>query len=273
MKPEPIEAKIIERARRFDASVFLGVGRYRTETFDSLPAARDAGERIAREVNNGRKAMIYAITDEGRAVFVPAAYQPQPKEPAMTTSKTELNGAQISKLTAIMTGGGFKRANSRDAAVARFLKIAAEKGIAEEKARDYLAGPYDMAEHVIREHIEGKPMTIPQVKAARKSKPAAKAEPAPKAVPAAKATEQKPAGKRAEILAAAQAGKLPEPPDFSAATHTRFRKKLEEVIALAKAGDLKGLKAYAINPISSSPKAIDRYRNLAVIALEARAGA
>jgi hypothetical protein len=40
---------------------------------------------------------------------------------------------------------------------------------------------------------------------------------------------------------------------------------------MAEAGDLKGLRAFAINPISTSPKAIARYRDLAVIALAARA--
>lgn len=74
-----------------------------------------------------------------------------------------------------------------------------------------------------------------------------------------------------EALAAAQAGKLPAEPDFSAETHKRFRPKLAEVVALAKAGDVAGLRAFDIKPISTSPKAIDRYRNLAVIALEARA--
>jgi hypothetical protein len=67
-----------------------------------------------------------------------------------------------------------------------------------------------------------------------------------------------------------EAGKLPPIPDFCAKTHERFRGKLAEVIALVKAGDAKALKAYKINPISSSPKAIDRYRALAITALEAR---
>lgn len=74
----------------------------------------------------------------------------------------------------------------------------------------------------------------------------------------------------AEAAAAAAEGKLPTPPDFSAETHKRFRPKLAELVALAKAGDVAGLKRYEINPISTSPKAMDRYRNLAVIALEAR---
>jgi hypothetical protein len=77
-------------------------------------------------------------------------------------------------------------------------------------------------------------------------------------------------GKRAAIVAAAQAGALPTAPDFSAATHARFRGKLAELVKLAEAGDIEGLRAYAIKPVSTSPKALDRYRNLCVIALEAR---
>jgi hypothetical protein len=80
-------------------------------------------------------------------------------------------------------------------------------------------------------------------------------------------------GARAKIEADAQAGKIPAPPDFSADTHTRFRPKLAELVALVKAKDVKGLKAYPINPISTSPKAMNRYRNLAVVALEAQARA
>jgi hypothetical protein len=80
--------------------------------------------------------------------------------------------------------------------------------------------------------------------------------------------KRRPLGKRAAIEAAAREGKLPEPPDFSANTHKRFRNKLASVVELAKAGDLTGLCAFEINPVSSSPKAIARYRDLAVIAIE-----
>lgn len=82
-------------------------------------------------------------------------------------------------------------------------------------------------------------------------------------------TDRKPAGKRAEILAAALAGTIPDAPDFSAETHARYRKKLGEIVALVEAGDVEALRVFPINPISSSPKAMDKYRNLAVIALEA----
>jgi hypothetical protein len=84
------------------------------------------------------------------------------------------------------------------------------------------------------------------------------------------AGKQRPPGKRAAIEAAAREGKLPEPPDFSAETHKRFRNKLASVVELAKSGDINGLRAFEINPVSSSPKAIARYRDLCIIALEAR---
>ena len=64
---------------------------------------------------------------------------------------------------------------------------------------------------------------------------------------------------------------MPTPPDFTAPTHTRYRAKLAILIALADAGDIAGLQAVEINPNSTSPKALDRYRNRAVAALKARA--
>ena len=78
-------------------------------------------------------------------------------------------------------------------------------------------------------------------------------------------------GKRQAILDQAQTGALPQPPDFSKPTHARFRAKLAQIVALAEAGDIAGLQAFEINPVSSSPKAMARYRDLCVIAITARA--
>jgi hypothetical protein len=89
------------------------------------------------------------------------------------------------------------------------------------------------------------------------------------AVPAADAA-RRPSGKRAAILEAARGGDLPAAPDFSAETHKRFRPKLAKLIELAEAGDIAGLKAMEINPVSSSPKAMCRYRELCIIALAAK---
>jgi len=78
-------------------------------------------------------------------------------------------------------------------------------------------------------------------------------------------------GKRAQAEANAAAGKIPKAPDFSAPTHSRWRSKLAAVLAAVKAEDVALLKAMDIPSYSSSPKAINRYRALALTALEARA--
>jgi hypothetical protein len=67
-------------------------------------------------------------------------------------------------------------------------------------------------------------------------------------------------------------GELPPPPDFSAPTHARFRTKLAALVELAGKADVTGLRAISINPVSSSPKALARYRDLAVMAIAAREG-
>ena len=95
-------------------------------------------------------------------------------------------------------------------------------------------------------------------------------DPSPEPQHAIAAKRERPLGKRAQIEADARAGRLPEPPDFSAETHKRFRNKLAAVVALANAGDLNGLRTFQINPVSSSPKAIARYRDLCIMALEAQ---
>ncbi|MDW9619203.1 hypothetical protein [Sinorhizobium meliloti] len=115
--------------------------------------------------------------------------------------------------------------------------------------------------------VSGQPAKAP--KAPKAEKPA-KEKPAKAPKAAAAPAAEKALGKRAQIAADAEAGIIPAKPDFSAPTHARFRKKLDEIAALVEKGDIKALKAYPINPVSSSPKAMDKYRNLAVIALEAQ---
>jgi hypothetical protein len=78
--------------------------------------------------------------------------------------------------------------------------------------------------------------------------------------------------KFAALEEAAARGELPPEPDFSAETHKRFRPKLAQVVEMAKAGNLKGLKAFSIPAISTSPKAIMRYRDFAILAIRARSG-
>jgi hypothetical protein len=76
----------------------------------------------------------------------------------------------------------------------------------------------------------------------------------------------------AVLEAKAGQGELPPAPDFSAPTHARFRAKLVALVELAGKADATGLRAVPINPVPSSPKALARYRDLAVLAIEAREG-
>jgi len=300
-KATPIDTAMIERATRFDATIFLGVGKFRTEHFDTLAAARKRAPAMVAEVANGRKVMIYAITPEGRSTFVPDSYQPTEGAPKMELA-ANLSAVDIAKLTALLTGGGgYKRANSKEAAIRRFRNVAAEKGI--DNPDRYLDGDldFDTAQHVLFERLKGGHASIPEVKeaAAATEQEAgpdtmeAEAEATTKSRrgpvmangreivrdekgfgvpgPAPKPAEAAKAGKRAAIAEAAANGMLPPEPDFSAETHKRFRPKLEKVVAMVKAGDIAGLEAFEINPVSSSPKAIAKYRDLAVIALKARA--
>ena len=96
-------------------------------------------------------------------------------------------------------------------------------------------------------------------------------EPIPAAEEEPKAAPTPVVGKRQSILDQAQTGALPGAPDFSKPTHARFRAKLAQIVALAEAGDIAALQAFEINPVSSSPKAMARYRDLCVIAITARA--
>jgi len=79
-------------------------------------------------------------------------------------------------------------------------------------------------------------------------------------------------GERAQILASVQNGNLPPIPDFSAEVHRYNRGRLADLVEMAEKGDVAGLRAYPINPHSTSPKALDRYRNLCIQAIEARLG-
>jgi len=78
-------------------------------------------------------------------------------------------------------------------------------------------------------------------------------------------------GKFVAIREAAERGELPPVPDFSADLHKRNRGRLAQLVAMAEAGDVASLEAFPIKPNCTSPKAMDRYRNLCVVALKARA--
>ena len=199
-KPHPADvanANIVAAAVRFELALFLGMGRYATDTAETIEEALAKADRLVAAHPNGRRPLIYGVTADGRSGLVTDAFIPKPTEDPMKTYTKKSKAKRAAKPTA----------------------------------------------------------------AKRVQKPAQKQEP----------VSTRPRSKRAAIEAAARDGKLPEPPDFSAETHKRFRNKLASVVELAKAGDLKALRAFEINPVSSSPKATARYCDLCIVALEAQA--
>jgi hypothetical protein len=252
-KPHPADlanAAVIANAVRFDLALFLGVGRYARASAGNLADARHEAKRLAALHPNGRRALIYAIDANSRSALVTDDIPTEARETAMKTYAKKFNaqraakaaGHELDQIEIVKTKDGFTYRVKDGAAAVHVNDLAA-------------------SDHPVAKANADSWNAIPAVKRAGRTATKPKA---------GSAAATRPLGKRAEIEAAAREGKLPEPPDFSAETHKRFRNKLASVIERAKAGDLKGLRAFEINPVSSSPKAIARYRDLCIIALEAR---
>jgi hypothetical protein len=233
--PTERDAAIIANAVRFDIALFIGRGKYAHASARTLAEARnDAAPALEAEHPYGRRALIYAIDADGRSALVTGDIPTESKESSMKTYAKKFNAQRAAKAAG----------HSLD----EIEIVKAKNG------------------------FTWRLMQRPKHADARDAKlaPDPSREPRANSEPQA-AAPRRPLGKRAQIETDARAGKLPEPPDFSAETHKRFRNKLANVIELAKAGDLNGLRAFEINPVSSSPKAIKRYRDLCIMALEAQA--
>jgi len=235
-KPHPADAAnaaIIANAVRFDLALFLGVGQYARASADTLADARREAANLAALHPNGRRALIYAIDASGRSALVTDDIPTEEKESAMKTYAKKFNAQRAAK------AAGHKPDE---------VEIIKTKDGFTFRVKAALAAPK-------------RANTAKAELATETSRKAA-------AKPEAAATRPRD-GKRASVEAAAREGKLPEPPDFSAETHKRFRPKLAKLTEMARAGDIEGLKAIEINPVSTSPRAMQRYRDLCVIALEA----
>jgi len=292
----------IAEATSFVATLFLGRGQYAKRFAATLAWARaEAKYLIGEHPNSGRLPMIYAILPNGRQVFVPSNYQ-QPETTMSKSSKKSAPKSAPKAEAAPKRGRKEAAANLRAAKAARRADAPAANAPALEapataaairKAAAAKPAPNAIAAQAAAQLATDMAKTAAilaadaaKAKGGKKAgakKGAAKAAPAPAAT-APKAPQAAPAGakkakaerastgKRAAILAAAEGGKLPEPPDFSAATHERFRPKLADLVKMAKEKDLKALRAWAYPGfMSTSPKAMQRYRDLCIVALEAQA--
>ncbi len=237
------EAEIRANAVSYRVHLFLGRGQYdRADAATSNEALALGAAMKAAHPTCQAQPMYYAIEPSGHSIPITPAQIQQEKtmETASMTDTNDIDAKRAKKAEAQRASRAKQKAAS-DASKAEVAKIKAERKAAKAKAK--------------APKVAAKPAKPAKKAAGRKAKPEARAS----------------GGKRAAILAAAERGVLPAAPDFSAPTHARFRDKLHEVVVMAMAGNLAGLKKFTINPVSSSPKAIDRYRNLAVIALKARA--
>jgi hypothetical protein len=201
---------------------------------------------------------------------------------------TNFSVAQINRLAQRLSEAPLGRSASVAAAAERFERLLAAR-IGIERAplaiKAILTAPgFETAEGLLVAEIEAdvpegapEPTTDEWVAPVEPVVgPAQEAQAAPPAEPGSDGSTTPSAPRRrrdADLEAKARQGELPPPPDFSAPTHARFRNKLEGLVALAEKGDAQALMAVAINPVSSSPKALARYRDLCVIAIAARVGA
>ena len=237
-------ARIIGRASRFEIALFRGQGRYAKADAATLTEARKAATRLEAEVANGRTAMIYAITTEGRSALVtPTTLQAMETNPMQPTYSTKFNA---------------RRAAEKAGTPADRIEVT--------KTREgYSWRETPVASPASEAITSAEPASSAKVaKVKRDRAPSALVAPAVAPKPRQRASFE-------ALEASARAGTLPPPPDFSAATHARFRGKLARLSDLAAAGDIEALRAFEIKPVSSSPKAMARYRDLCVIALNARA--
>lgn len=238
----------------FVTSIFCGRGHYDKHQSGDLATARKVAAQMTAHYANGRKALVYAQLQSGRQFLVPDSYQPE----EMTMAKT-FN----------------KRFNAQRAARSALGNKDAKEG------RDFdTMKNSDGLWEFIKRGGPNEPMIeapTPAAEDARVSRedsghPAdAKAEPVngkttAETVADIKAREPKARTKAARKPRAPKtdANGRPLPPDFSAATHTRFRPKLAAVVEMFDKRDIKALKAFHINPSSTSPKAIMRFRDAAI---------
>jgi hypothetical protein len=297
-KPHPADlfnGSVIANAVEWSA--FTQGGGRLTRHFGSRLEARRAAQAMADQFR--RPALVYAIDCNGRSAVADTIQPSQETIMTTNTNTAQVYGKRFNAQRAARKALGPDAQEDRDFRTEKrdggwvWLAIDPVSGFAdgaanaiaasdtvdvEEPTADDLGIPgflrreKDQSEPALAEppQVEGNEPKVEKRTAKGEPKQRAKKVGKPQPAPV---KEERVTGKRAAIEEAARQGQLPTPPDFSAATHARFRAKLAKLIEMVEAGDIDGLKAYAINPVSTSPRAMARYRDLAVIALEARQNA
>lgn len=305
---EAATAAAILGADHFTASIRVN-GSQTTHPLKTLAIARKAASLMPEAMGVKTKALVYVVTAEGRSYLVPSDF-PDPTEgpEAMSTIQqmaAKLTNPQSSIMAQTKASNGVSLARHTPASEAgkaaddkleipKFLKrppaTAAEVAALKEKTHAELnkapvvrgvglTAPSG-AKPAAGKAAHQKPSATPASASKQESDPMTSKATKSKARTAVKAKTTKPAkaGERSRYdwTAAeekATKGTIPPAPDFSAPTHERFRPLLAEVVKAAKDGAVEALRKIKVNPVSSSPKAVDRFRKLCIKALSAKKAA
>lgn len=250
------------------------------------------------------KRVANAVADVGHAAQAVLTGAPAPEAPAAPTE-----GASLPRgIKAALTRVGSTAEPAPAGAIAANQAEAAIKAEADRRWRDWIASPKERKRPPLRTFVKRvrierkaaalvalrnqKAMAAADVKVAaeketdmsRKTQATTKSKARTKIESKAKTSGNSDRARYdwAGAEEKAKEGVMPKAPDFSAETHKRFRPLLAEVAKAATTANkgcsdaadiaqrIKTLKAIKVNPISTSPKAIDRFRKLCLIALAAK---
>jgi hypothetical protein len=90
-KTHPADAAdlaLIPACKKFTATILKG-GKPNTSEHASLDAARIEAAKLNATANGMRKALVYAITDDGRSILVPALYGRSPADAGSEAAKAD----------------------------------------------------------------------------------------------------------------------------------------------------------------------------------------
>lgn len=244
----------IARAAHFTAFCQRGPRDRRRSQHDTQAEAEEAGRVLSADMG-GKPALVYAVTPEGRSAFIRAVTAADaPKEGAdMTPEDPQTADALFAAPPDPLMVDGVRYPNKTRAAEARRL-VAAKMAVPTALTKPTRKRAAPKGQH-------------PAIKAVTFTPTGKTAE----ELAVIQARTDTTIGKRAKAVADAQQGIVPTPPDFTADTHRRYRAQRLHIIALVDARDVGALRAEAIKTTGSSGKALDRYRQLAIVALEAGA--
>jgi hypothetical protein len=141
-KTHPADAAdlaLIPACTKFTATI-LKDNKPQTTEFGTLEAARIEAAKLNATSNHGRKALVYAITAEGRAILVPAGYGRTPadagSEAAKADDKARDAKAEPEKAKAVEKKPAAAKPAKAPAAKKAKAKPAAKKAAAPAKKRD-----------------------------------------------------------------------------------------------------------------------------------------